>query len=61
MKTKADYLEHLIEIATGLGRNIPPQKTYAWWAAKNYAEMNAEHIDLPRLLTEAMLQQKPKS
>lgn len=55
VKTQADYLEHLIDVATGRGRNIPPQKATAWDMAKRYVQIDPYQLtDLPRLLTEAM-------
>lgn len=46
MKTHP-YLTHYIRIAK-------QDKAYAWWAVCQLAKSNADHIDLPRLLTEAM-------
>lgn len=31
-------------------------KPYSWWAAKNYAELDPQLADLPKLLTTAMQQ-----
>jgi hypothetical protein len=48
MKTPTDYLAHYIRIAR-------LDKAYAWWAVNELAKSNPQdHIDLPRLLTEAM-------
>jgi len=54
MKTHP-YLTHYIRIAK-------QDKAYAWWAVNQLAQSNPrDHIDLPRLLTEAMRQQSSKS
>ena len=47
MKTQADYLAHYVFVAS-------LDKAYAWWAVNQLAKSNPVHVDLPRLLTEAM-------
>jgi len=58
--TPQDYLQHLIDVATGEKWKVPPQKEYAWAAAKAYAAMDPYRLaDLPELLkTEMLLRQK---
>ena len=42
-------LAHLVRMAQH-------DKAYSWWAAKNYAEMDAELWAMPELLTKEMRQ-----
>lgn len=55
-------LAHLVEIATGANRNLPPQKATAWESAKRFAELHpAELAEMPKMLTAAMLSSAKKS
>jgi len=44
---KQRILAHLVNMAK-------VEKHYAWWSAKNYAEMQNDWADLPELLTQQM-------
>jgi hypothetical protein len=49
------FLLHLIEIATGAQRNLPPQKATAWEMAQKYAQIDPHQLaDMPELLTRSM-------
>lgn len=47
---QSKILAHLVTMAQ-------TQKAYAWWASKNFAELDPELADMPRLLTAAMKNQ----